>query len=85
MAQLQQLPGIGPFYSALVVLRACGHADVPAPEEGRSRAAIQRIYGIDHELSDEEFAQIAETWRPFRTWVTVMLRALSDRIPASVG
>ncbi len=53
-AQLQELPGIGPFYSSLIVIRACGHADVPAPEEGHARAAIQQAYGIDHELSDAE-------------------------------
>ena len=85
MAELQRLPGIGPFYSALVVIRACGHADVPAPEEGRSREAIRELYGLDHELSDAELAQISETWRPFRTWATVMIRALSGRMPASVG
>ena len=44
--------------------------------EGHSRAATQPAYGIDHELSDAEFAELAESWRPFRTWVTVMLRAL---------
>ena len=33
-AVVQRLPGIGPFYSALIVIRACGHADVLS-EEGR--------------------------------------------------
>jgi hypothetical protein len=28
MAELQELPGIGPFYSALIVIRACGLTDV---------------------------------------------------------
>ena len=85
-AQLQELPGIGPFYSSLIVVRACGHADVPAPEEAHSRAAIQDAYGIDHDLSDAEFAAITQTWKPFRTWVTVMMRALADRkIPATAG
>ncbi|HEU4909801.1 MAG TPA: hypothetical protein VFT17_13140, partial [Propionibacteriaceae bacterium] len=77
-AELKQLPGIGPFYSSLIVIRACGHADVPALGEPRSRAAIQRAYGFDHELSDAELLGLSETWRPFRTWVSVMMRALSD-------
>ena len=81
-AELQGLPGIGPFYSSLIVIRACGHADVPAPEESHSRTAIQQAYGIDHELSDAELMQIADGWRPFRTWVTVMMRALSPRAGA---
>ena len=76
MADLQRLPGIGPFYSALIVIRACGHADAHSVAESHSRTAAQAAYGIDHELSDAEFAELAERWRPFRTWVAVMLRAL---------
>ena len=76
-AELQQLPGIGPFYSSLIVIRACGHADAPTLGEPRSRAAIQQAYGIDHELGDAEMLALAESWRPFRTWVAVMMRALS--------
>jgi DNA-3-methyladenine glycosylase II len=76
-AELQQLPGIGPFYSSLIVIRACGHADAPTLSEPRSRAAIEQAYGIDHELGDEELLALAERWRPFRTWISVMMRALS--------
>ena len=56
-AELQELPGIGPFYSALIVIRSLGHADVLSIEESRSRDAIQRLYGIDHELSDAELSR----------------------------
>jgi DNA-3-methyladenine glycosylase II len=85
MAELQRLPGIGPFYSALVIIRACGHADVLAPHESRSREAIREAYGIDHELSDAELTEISENWKPFRTWVTVMMRALSGRAVSSAS
>src|SRR4029453_13366959 len=67
--ELEQLPGIGHFYSSVIVLRACGHADVPTFGEPRSRAAVQQAYSIDHELSDAEMLALAESWRPFRTWV----------------
>jgi DNA-3-methyladenine glycosylase II len=79
-AELQRVPGIGPFYSSLIVIRACGHADAPSLGEPRSRAAIQAAYGVDHELSDAELLALAETWRPFRTWVTVMMRALGSGV-----
>jgi len=75
-AELQQLPGIGPFYSSLIAVRACGYADAPSLSESRSRAAIQEAYGIDHDLSNAELLDLADTWRPFRTWVSVMMRAL---------
>ncbi len=82
MAELQRLPGIGPFYSALIVIRACGHADVLSVAEGHSRQAAQELYGLADEPNDAEFAQLAESWRPFQTWVAVMLRALAGRPPA---
>lgn len=79
MAQLQQLPGIGPFYSALVVIRACGHADVLSLAEGHSRQAVQHLYGLAAEPTDAEMERLADGWRPFRTWILVMLRALEGR------
>lgn len=80
MAELQQLPGIGAFYSALVVVRACGHADVLSLAEERSRTVVQQLYGLSEPLSDAALIELGERWRPFRTWVTVMLRALGPRL-----
>jgi DNA-3-methyladenine glycosylase II len=80
MKDLQSLPGIGPFYSALIVIRACGNADVLSVQEPMSRAAAVELYGLDSKLSDADFAAFAERWRPFRTWVTVMLRAVGGRM-----
>lgn len=79
--ELQRLPGIGPFYSSLIVVRGCGHADVLAAE-GHAVSAIGELYGIDHDLDTAELEQLAEAWRPFRTWVLVTARALSGRQPA---
>lgn len=75
MTQLQDLPGIGPFYSALVVARACGLSDVLPLNEPRSRAAIAELYGREP-LSDAEFEQLAETWRPYRMWMLFLARAV---------
>jgi len=84
MDDLQLLPGIGPFYSALVVVRACGLTDVLSTEERHSRQAVRELYDLDHEPDADELAAIAEAWRPFRTWAAVVLRALSPRLPAVV-
>ncbi len=78
---LQRLPGIGPFYASLVVIRALGHADVLSLGESHSRAAVRDLYGLDHDPSDPELQNISEAWRPFRTWVAVMFRALGERVP----
>jgi DNA-3-methyladenine glycosylase II len=82
MADVQRLPGIGPFYSALIVIRACGLTDVLSTQEDHTRTAVQELYGLDHRPDDDELERIAEAWRPFRTWATVALRAVGSRLPA---
>lgn len=79
MLDLQQLPGIGPFYSALIVIRAMGLTDVLSVQEDHTRELVREKYGFDHAPTDAELEQIAERWRPFRTWAAVTLRALSKR------
>ena len=80
MLDLQQLPGIGPFYSALIVIRALGLTDVLSTQEDHTREMVREGYGLDHLPDDHELAAIAEAWRPFRTWAAVTLRALSKRV-----
>lgn len=80
MLDVQRLPGIGPFYSALIVIRACGLTDVLSTQEDHTRAAVQNLYRLDHAPGDAELEQIAEAWRPFRTWAAVSLRAVGSRL-----
>ncbi|MEP6481877.1 MAG: hypothetical protein ABJA94_07715 [Rhodoglobus sp.] len=79
MLDLQRLPGIGPFYSALIVIRALGLTDVLSTEEDHTRETVREQYGLDHAPTNAELASISEAWRPFRTWAAVTLRALSAR------
>jgi DNA-3-methyladenine glycosylase II len=79
-AELQRLPGIGPFYSALILIRACGATDLLSTDEAKSREAMRDLYGWDHLPSDAELEVLAEGWRPFRTWVAVLIRATSGRL-----
>ncbi len=82
-AELQRLPGIGPFYSSLIVVRACGLADVLSTEETHSRDAVEQLYQLDHPLSAPDYAQLAQSWRPFRTWVAVLARVVVPRLDAA--
>lgn len=79
-ADVQRLKGLGPFYAGLVVLRASGFADAPlmAPEpKVLGRAAV--YYGLDNPPTLEAFSALAQRWRPFRTWATVLIRLAGDR------
>jgi DNA-3-methyladenine glycosylase II len=80
MHELQKLDGIGPFYSALIVIRATGHTDVLPENEPMALALAGRLYGLGHDATPEEMRRIAEQWRPFRTWSTVLLRAAGPRL-----
>lgn len=73
------LRGIGPFYAMLIVVRATGFADVLAPEEPKSLAAIGRAFDLGGPATVAQAAKLADRWRPFRTWATVTLRAAADR------
>jgi DNA-3-methyladenine glycosylase II len=70
----QTLEGIGPFYASLIVLRATGFADAPLRiPEPRTLNYAAELYDAP-QLSLERLTQLAENWRPFRTWSTVLIR-----------
>jgi DNA-3-methyladenine glycosylase II len=74
IARLRELPGLGPFYASLVLLRATGATDAFFPMD-RLRHAAARAYALPEAPSDEAFTAMAERWRPFRSWACVLLRA----------
>jgi DNA-3-methyladenine glycosylase II len=78
LADLETLDGLGPFSSTLVLLRGAGHPDVLALAEPRLRRAVMLAYDLDDEPSDERLAAMAEAWRPYRSWVAVLLRRMLD-------
>jgi DNA-3-methyladenine glycosylase II len=77
---VQELPGIGPFYCQLIVVRACEFVDVLPADEARSRQAVHELYGITTPMTDEEYASFADRWRPYRTWAVVLVRAAAHRL-----
>jgi DNA-3-methyladenine glycosylase II len=77
MKELQQIVGIGPFYAALIVVRASGFADVLA-EEPKALELAAKLYGRPFTFA--QFAQLAEQWKPFRTWVMVYIRSTGQQL-----
>jgi DNA-3-methyladenine glycosylase II len=77
---VQRLPGIGPFYAGLIVLRASGFADALAGlPEPKGAAFAAHYYGRPEPLDGKAFAELAERWRPFRTWAAVLIRLAGTR------
>jgi DNA-3-methyladenine glycosylase II len=81
MARLREIKGIGAFYSSLIVIRAAGLADVLPVAEPRLRALVTDLYGLPGPPTNEDFRALAEPWRPYRTWASVLIRAAAHRLP----
>ncbi len=80
MAELQEISGIGPFYSSLIVIRGTGFTDVLPDSEPKALALTARLYHLDAPPSPDRFRELAEAWKPFRTWAVVLIRAAARRI-----
>jgi DNA-3-methyladenine glycosylase II len=80
LEHLQSIPGIGPMYAGLILLRATGVTDVRTETEPRLASYVQHLYGLDGPPSPTELEQITDRWRPFRTWATVLVRVAGDRL-----
>jgi DNA-3-methyladenine glycosylase II len=70
--RLQSIKGIGPFAAGLIVLRGANVPDGMPRHEPRLEAEIKERY-------DGAGPEVAEKWRPFRTWAAVHLRALREQ------
>jgi DNA-3-methyladenine glycosylase II len=73
-ASLRRIPGIGPFWSAGIYLRACGIVDV-FPDEPKALAALSAIY------PDEDPRRVAERFAPYRMWICFLLRVGASAPP----
>jgi DNA-3-methyladenine glycosylase II len=72
--RVQQIKGLGPFAAELAVVRGANAPDALPRHERRLDAEITERYGPSHTL-----AEISQTWRPYRTWAAVLLRALREQ------
>jgi DNA-3-methyladenine glycosylase II len=62
------------------VIRAVGFTDVLPRDEPTLRGLVSDLYGLAEPCTAEQLEQIAEAWRPFRTWASVLVRAAADRL-----
>ncbi len=84
--ELQRLPGVGPFTAQGIVVRGAGEPDYLATAEPRMARAAALAYRLDAPLTADELARRAEAWRPYRSWVGVLLRlGLEDASQGSRG
>ncbi|KOT52347.1 Fe-S cluster assembly protein HesB [Streptomyces rimosus subsp. rimosus] len=82
LAMLRALPGIGPFSAELILIRGAGHPDVFPRHEPRLHASMADAYGLGAAGSEDvgRLAAIADRWRPYRSWVALLLRVHAEQL-----
>jgi DNA-3-methyladenine glycosylase II len=73
LAELTEIPGIGPWTVQGALLVALRREDVVLPGDLALRKAVQAAYQLDHRPSEQEVLAIAEKWRPYRSLATSYL------------
>jgi DNA-3-methyladenine glycosylase II len=72
MAEMRTLRGVGPFIASGIVLRGAGVPDA-VPVDEVTLQAVQRAYDLPSLPSAVELERIADLWRPYRMWASVLL------------
>ncbi len=78
-AQVQEIRGIGPFWAGLIVVRSSGTTDALPGAENAVLSHAGRLYGDGTPLDLARYTEIAQAWRPFRTWASVLIRLHGNR------
>jgi len=74
-AALTAIPGIGPWTVHGFLIIALDRDDVIPTGDLALRRAVRRLYGLDGLPSEQQFLEIAERWRPYRSLATMYLFA----------
>lgn len=85
LAGLRELPGIGPYSAQLVLVRGAGAPDALPSAEPRLAEAVAIAYGLGAPPGPAELERIAAPWRPYRAWVSVLMRAAYGRGVSPAG
>ncbi len=78
--ELENLPGIGPFSSAIITSRSLGHTDYLAGPITELNTLVGNLYHLDHPASPDELDNISQSWAPWRTWSQLHIRSVSSRL-----
>jgi DNA-3-methyladenine glycosylase II len=73
IAALSALPGVGPWTAELILMRGSGVTDELTATEPRVFQAVGSAYGLGRAANAAELVEIAQAWRPYRSWVSVLL------------
>jgi DNA-3-methyladenine glycosylase II len=78
LEKLRSLDGIGEFFSQGILLRGAGLED-EVTDDDVTKEAVQLLYKLPQRPDQKTVLHIAEVWRPYRMWATVLLHIWLSR------
>jgi len=72
LEKLRELDGIGEFFAQGILLRGAGLVD-EVTDDDATKEAVQLAYKLQQRPDQKTVLNIAEIWRPYRMWATVLL------------
>jgi DNA-3-methyladenine glycosylase II len=85
LAELKRLPGIGDFSAELVLLRGAADPDHLPLHEPRLCRGAAIAYDLEEPPDRAWLEERAQAWRPYRTWVVLLLRVLLEAETGDLG
>jgi len=84
LEKLRSLPGIGDFFSQGILYRGAGLVDGVTDDE-MTRRAYRAAFKLPNLPDYETMLRLAEPWRPYRMWATVLLHVWFRRREGASG
>lgn len=78
---LTQIKGVGVWTVQMLLMFTLGRTDVFAPDDGGIQQAMVALYGLDKSnkrLLKKQMIEIAENWKPYRTYACLHLWRWKD-------
>jgi DNA-3-methyladenine glycosylase II len=85
LAELKRLPGIGDFSAELVLLRGAADPDHLPLHEPRLCRGAAIAYDLEEPPDRAWLEERSQAWRPYRTWVVLLLRVLLEAETGDIG
>ncbi len=65
--QLMQLPGVGRWTADMLLMFSLGHLDILPVGDLALRRSIRLLHGLADDAGVQDYLQLAERWRPYRS------------------
>jgi DNA-3-methyladenine glycosylase II len=81
--ELTEIKGIGTWTAQMFLMFTLARSDVFAPDDAGLQRAMRLLYGWDNLPHKKELVEVAEKWRPYRTYACLHLWQSLDNNPTS--